>query len=76
MKMTLNGYLSEPVLIGGLQTTRGRFMFETQEAGYSRILIDRYFQGFDLAQQIKEKKGENIRSVPRKPKERKKDEKD
>lgn len=46
----IDSYLSEPVLIGGLPTTRGDFIREEREKGTSDELIYRYLQGFDLMQ--------------------------
>lgn len=40
-------YLNEPVLIGGMPTTRGEFIQEQQAEGVPQRYIDYYLMGFD-----------------------------
>jgi len=47
-KHTVQDYLSEPVMIGGQQTTRGDFIREQRESGASHEAIDLYLSGYDM----------------------------
>jgi hypothetical protein len=46
-------YLSEKIIVGGLETTRGKLIQEMQAEGHPQIYIDRYLQGLDLGRKIR-----------------------
>ena len=57
----LNGvqrYLHEPIIVGGLPTTRGAFIREMTEAGHPRRCIDIYLMGLDTRTALAKAQGE------------------
>jgi hypothetical protein len=46
-------YMSEKIIVGGLETTRGELIKDMQAQGQPQIYIDRYLQGLDLGRKIR-----------------------
>jgi hypothetical protein len=53
-RTTINDYLNEPIIIGGEETTRGRFIKEMQDNGIPQRVIDMYLIGFDYQKALHE----------------------
>jgi hypothetical protein len=54
--MTASDYLSELVSYGGEVMSRGEMIADLQKTLGDPAMVDRYLQGHDLAQQLREKR--------------------
>jgi len=52
-KFTVKDYYSEPMIIGGLPTTRGEFIREMQAGGHDQRRIDMFLFGYERGNQIR-----------------------